>query len=117
MQEKPLCQILSLFWGVTAAAHVRIEWIPVDFVKLAEGCLETRCLALRREQHHAPPSRVKSVLIVPDRDLVLLQLSALKDASYNVHPKFEAKLFAKQKLGKSLMVCAPFTNAVFFALI
>src|SRR4249919_1597996 len=78
MQEKPLRKILSLLGGVTAAARVRIEWISVDFVKLAERYLETGCLTLGGEQYHAPPSRMKSVLIVPERDLVLLQLLALK---------------------------------------
>ena len=103
MQEKPLGQILSLFWGVTAAAHVRIEWIPVDLVKLAERCLETGCLALRREQHQAPPSRMKSVLIVAERDMVLLQLSALKALvitfSLNLKPNLR-----HERAGKSFEV-------------
>jgi hypothetical protein len=65
MQEKPPGQILSLFGGVTTAAHVRIEWIPVDFLKLADRSLETGCPTLGREQLHAPPSRMKPILIVP----------------------------------------------------
>ena len=43
--------------------------------------LETGCLALRREQHHAPPSRTKSVWVLPERSLVRIQASTPSNAT------------------------------------
>ena len=79
MQEKALGlalgQIPCLFRGVTPAPDICVEGIPVDSVKFTERRPETGGLALGREQHHAPPSRTKSVRILPERSLVRHQAS------------------------------------------
>src|SRR5208282_2576237 len=75
MQEKALGQIPCLFRSVTPAADICVQGIPVDSVEFTERRPETGRLALGREQHQAPPSRTKSVWVLPERSLVRLQAS------------------------------------------
>jgi hypothetical protein len=80
MQEKTLGQIQGLFWSATTATDIRVKRIPVDSAELTKRRLETGRLALAREQHRAPPSRTKSVWILPERSLVRLQASTSRSA-------------------------------------
>ena len=101
MQEKTLGQVLRLFWSMTAAPNIRVKRIPVDSAELTERRLETGRLALAREQHCAPPSRTKSVWVLPERSLVRLQASTPSSVGYHVQPKFETNLPRKTRTEES----------------
>src|SRR5580658_8357587 len=93
MQEKALGQIPCLFRSVIPAPDICVQGIPVDSVEFTERCPETGCLALSREQHHAPPSRTKSVWVLPERSLVRIQASTPSNLMLSGSTQIENETF------------------------
>jgi hypothetical protein len=72
MKEKALGQVTGVFGRMATMPHKPVQWIPVEIAQFAKRLLRTGGLTLRRKEHHAPPSRTKSVNAAGRRTLVRL---------------------------------------------
>jgi hypothetical protein len=72
MKEKALGQVTGVFGRMATLPHKPVQWIPVEIAQFAKRLRRTGGLTLRRKEHHAPPSRTKSVNAAGRRTLVRL---------------------------------------------